>query len=217
MTAPTDILVILDGDLTSVVGAAMVRDELLGSEGARAWAVVAPGTGAAAPLRRSAALDTAEAFGLAIAGQQHADESQNQLLVRAVEMARERGIQRVLWPIHAGGAGMVDLDEAARLVHRGMLASRMVQLAHGDAQPILMRADLIDLADEQVAELVLDVDAPVRLAWWWDARLAARMQADQPLPESGLDAPAKLKVTQMRRWLPALTDAGIELGLRAKG
>jgi hypothetical protein len=207
----SDILIILDGDLTSIVGAAMLRDELLGASGCRGWAVIAPGVGAAASLRRAAAIETADAFGFSIALQQRADESQNQVLIRSVEAARERGCGRISWPIHAGGVGVVDLDEAARLVHRASLAARLVQLASADAAPITIRADVVDLADEQVADLVLDVDAPVRLAWWWDAVLVPRVLSDNVPTERTLDALARLKLSQLRRWLPVLVDAGVDV------
>lgn len=208
-----DILLILDGDLASVVGAAIARDELLGQSGSRGFAAIAPGFGAAAPLRRSAAIDTAESFGLQVVLSQRVDESQNQFLVRTVETAQERGIGEISWPVHAGGVGVIDLDEAARLVHRVQLASRLVHLAHAEAAPIPIKADLVDLADEQIADLALDVDAPVRLTWWWDATLVARVMADRLPPDSALDATSRLKVTQIRRWLPVLMDAGVELSV----
>lgn len=211
VTVPSDILVIIDGDLSSIVGAAMARDELLGSTGHRGWAAVAPGTGSAASLRRAASIEIADAFGLAVALQQKPEESQNQLLLRSVETARERNCRRVSWPIHAGGAGVVDLDEAARCVHRAALASRMVQLAAADESPILVRAELIDLADEQIADLALDVDAPVRLAWWWDATLVGRFANDRLPQEQSLDTVSRMKLNQIRRWLPVLMDAGVDV------
>lgn len=209
----TDILVILDGDLPSVVGAAIARDELLGAQGHRGTAVIAPGVGAAAPFRRAAALETAEAFGFQVLLTQRADESQNQILLRTVEVAREQRIGRISWPIHAGGTGVVDLDDAARFVHRALLAARLVQLAHADGQPITIRADLVDLADEQIADLALDVDAPVRLTWWWDDALVARIMSDRLPPDSALDAGSRLKASQIRRWLPVLMDAGVDLSV----
>lgn len=213
MNSPTDILVILDGDLPSVVGAAIARDELLGSQGHRGTAVIAPGSGSAAPFRRSAALDTAEAFGFQVLLTQGPDESQNQLLLRTVEVARAQRIARISWPIHAGGSGMVDLDKAARLVHRAHLAARLVQLAHADPQPVTIRADLVDLADEQIADLALDVDAPARLTWWWDDVLVARVMSDRVPAEAALNAGSRMKVSQIRRWLPILMDAGVDLSL----
>jgi hypothetical protein len=209
----SDILVILDGDLPSIVGAAIARDELLGAQGNRGTAAIAPGVGAVASFRRSAALNTADAFGFQVLLNQGPDESQNQVLLRGVEVAREHGIGKVSWPIHAGGSGVVDLDEAARVVHRAHLAARMVQLAHADGQSITVRADLIDLADEQIADLVLDVDAPARLAWWWDDVLVARVMSDRLPPDSALDASSRLKITQIRRWIPVLMDAGVDLSL----
>lgn len=213
MADGSNILILLDGDLSSVVGAAIVRDELLGAAGCQGLAAIAPGVGAAAPLRRSAAIDIAEAFGLRVVLTQRADESQNQLLVRAAEVAREQRVGKISWPVHAGGVGVVDLDEAARLVHRAGLAARLVQLASADHDPIPIRAELVDLADEQVADLALDVDAPVRLAWWWDDTLVARVMSDRLPPDTALDAASRLKVSQIRRWLPILMDAGVDLSL----
>lgn len=169
-------LVMLDGDLPGLLAcaAASRADRLVGPgdrRGSSAW--VQPGLD---PATEASALRQAEFFGLAMieAERRGTDSSRDAAwtetaaLLAASRAAVESGLHAVVWPIHAGRE--LDLDRAARAVDRALLASRLASL---DAEALGLGAVEVhtpyaDFTSEQVAELALDMDLPLRLCWWWD-------------------------------------------------
>lgn len=124
-------------------------------------------------------------------------------LLVAVEVARANGCGRIVWPVHthatddtlAGG-----IDGIAASVDRALLVERLAML---DAEPASVTPDtedlaietpLVDVTDAQVAELVVDLDAPAYLCWWW-----------RPLTE---DAAERTAASERTAWTGALHDAG---------
>lgn len=116
-------------------------------------------------------------------------------LLAAVELARTSGATRVVWPVHyhADDATLPGwLDQVASAVDRALLTSRLALLDSG--AEVTIETPLVDLTDRQTADLVVDLDAPAYLAWWWRRR-----------PEPPAEA---LAVQERRAWLDALRDAG---------
>lgn len=93
-------------------------------------------------------------------------EAETLLLVRACTLAAELGLPRVVWP-----ARRDDLDDSARAHDRALLIARVAGLdAEAVGAPELrIDAPYLDLSDEQVAELVEDIGAPIESCWWADA------------------------------------------------
>lgn len=116
-------------------------------------------------------------------------------LLAAVEVARAAGARRVVWPIqfHSDHDSLPEkLDQIAGAVDRALLVSRLSLLDQGDE--VTIETPLVDLTDTQLADLVVDLDAPAYLCWWW--RRLAEGQAE------ALAAPER------RAWLSTLRDAG---------
>ena len=93
-------------------------------------------------------------------------------LLSATLAAVERGIDRVIWPIHAGIAGKpteMDLDAASRHVDRALLVTRIVAMDadRHHCSSIIVETPYADFSDRQLAELALDMGAPFRKAPWW--------------------------------------------------
>lgn len=93
-------------------------------------------------------------------------------LIAATLAAAGRGIDRLVWPIHAGVAGHpneMDLDAASSHVDRALLVTRLVALDAGEhhCPSIIVETPYADFSDRQLAELALDMGAPFRKAPWW--------------------------------------------------
>lgn len=120
-------------------------------------------------------------------------QEQSTLLLMAAYAAARAGLRRVVWPIRADDlGGGVDLDACADATDRALLVSRLVTLdlegRDTPVQEVRIETPLVDLADAQLADLAMDLAAPVKLCWWWGGRVA-----DLPLAES-----------EWERWAPLL-------------
>ena len=114
------------------------------------------------------------------------------LLMMAAEEARRLGCSDVVWPVVCGA----DLDELATAAERARLVSRLTMLPPHQGRTragvpglIRIRTPLADLTPLQVAELALDLDAPVQTCWWQPGARSA------PAGESqGFGEPASAQV-----------------------
>ncbi|VAX40532.1 hypothetical protein MNBD_PLANCTO03-1615 [hydrothermal vent metagenome] len=124
-------------------------------------------------------------------------------LLAGVEAARGAGCCRVIWPVqyHADRDSLPSqLDRIAAAVDRALLVSRLGLLdgegssGGGAGEEITIETPLVDLTDRQIADLVVDLDAPAYLCWWW-------RQLGEPEAEA---------VASVERgvWLAALGEAG---------
>lgn len=105
-------------------------------------------------------------------------------LVEVALAARAMGVRRVVWPAHAGadhadGGGGGVLDRMAAIIDRAALVSRLVSLDDeragnvgvdardaGRGVGVEITTPHADLSDREMAELMLDLDAPVWTCWW---------------------------------------------------
>lgn len=198
MTEFNRTLVVGDGGLASILACAAAADAALLAEPdagqrqairpilwAPAWA------GHAAPARRWAVRRQAEFFEMELveapeqaipsgdaepqARGDHRDWSaDSRLLVSASRTGIDRGCTRVVWPFHSSDAQCPDIDEVSRAVDRALLVSRLVRLdahLHG-IDSFRIDIPMVDFSDRQIADLVIDMDLPVRLCWWWHAEMA---------------------------------------------
>jgi len=125
-------------------------------------------------------------------------ERATRMLVNAGFAAALRGAGRVLWPVHFFNGTDIDLDQIADAFDRATLVTRLLGL---DAQPgVRVEIPYADFTDRQVAELAVDLDAPLRLCWWWHAQLAA------PTTEGG--AAGEEFRAEHRRWSALLRETG---------
>lgn len=117
-------------------------------------------------------------------------------LVKASVAAVGRGCGSVVWPVHSSQPQSPDLDEVSRAVDRALLVGRLIaldaDLHHGPGFHI--ETPMVDLSDRQIADLVLDMDLPVGLCWWWHA-------------EMGRDGTAEFR-REHERWVTVLRDVG---------
>ncbi|MFN0130986.1 MAG: hypothetical protein ACKVW3_00385 [Phycisphaerales bacterium] len=92
-------------------------------------------------------------------------------LVEVAQWAHARGIRRVIWPANAG-ADAPDggvLDRVAGIIDRAALVSRLVSMDDDRAGTdcgVEIETPYADLSDREIAELMLDLDAPVWTCWW---------------------------------------------------
>ena len=90
-------------------------------------------------------------------------------LIHSAIGAAVAGFATVVWPVHAGPGAEPDLDRVALAIDRALLVSRLVALDAADHGCPAIRVDTpyADFTDRQLAELALDLDAPVHTCWWW--------------------------------------------------
>lgn len=163
--------VICDGDLPALVMLCIATErwhlEAGGAAGGGPMALVEE-FGAAVPfVRRQAELLGCEAVEVPEV------EGESRMLLAAALAAGTRGATRLVWPVTLGalvapgGAREPDdLDAVALACDRAILVGRLASLDLSGAG-IVVEAPLADLSDRQVAELALDLDAPVELCRWW--------------------------------------------------
>ena len=187
-------LVIGDGDLSTIIAAAAAADAALLAEpdperrrALRPVMYVPPLFGVSAAARKWALRRQAELFEMELVeasadsrekpqgGTGQGEWPRDTLnLVQASVAAIERGCTQVVWPTHTVHAQSPDLDDVARAVDRALLVARLISL-DGDhhGQPgFRIETPLVDLSDRQLADLVIDMDLPVRLCWWWHAEMS---------------------------------------------
>lgn len=121
------------------------------------------------------------------------------LLIEACREAEALGCGEVIWPAVLGddADALVAGDELCRCINR--LASWAC--TDGSAEREALRAPLIDLTRAQVADLALDLDAPIDLCWW---------HADQRHAEASGQA-----WNAEALWMPIIAAAADSLGLPA--
>ena len=207
-----DTMVLLDGDLPSVVALAAIREEMevhrrearpgSGTSGRVAVCGI-PWNGPLGGLFYSAIRRLAEVDGLPIIDAAMPDfcnstspglrESTG--LLACAHAAAAAGYSRVVWPITAGAGEGVDIDRAAAIMDRALLCGRLVAIdASSHGRPgIHIETPYADLSDKQVADLALDMAVPLEGCWWWSDR------------ETGTDAGAELA---RARWMPRLMEMG---------
>jgi hypothetical protein len=97
---------------------------------------------------------------------------QSRALLAAAHVAAAAGKRRLVWGVQYAFVGSEpDLDLVASTVDRCLLVSRLASLdlcrdAAGAAPEVRIDTPLVDLCDEQVADLALDMRVPWRTAWW---------------------------------------------------
>lgn len=94
---------------------------------------------------------------------------QSLALVQAALAGAGAGFTTVVWPVHAGPGAEPDLDRVALAIDRALLVSRLVALDADEHGIPAIRVDTpyADFTDRQLAELAIDLDAPVQACWWW--------------------------------------------------
>lgn len=128
-----------------------------------------------------------------------AGEDTSRALVAAGFEASRLACDVVLWPIQFSLGAELALDLASRAIDRALLASRLVSIdvGAGNGTPITINPAYADFSDAQVADLVMDMDAPIELCWWWHAELAG-----------GPPEHSALFRAERKRWLKVLEPAG---------
>lgn len=160
-----------DGDLPALVMLCIAAErwhlEAGGAAGEGPMALVEEFGGAVPFVRRQAELLGCEAVEVPEV------EGESRVLLGAALAAGARGATRLVWPVTLGeplaskGPHAPDaLDAVALACDRAIQIGRLASLDLPGAG-IIVEAPLADLSDRQVAELALDLDAPVELCRWW--------------------------------------------------
>lgn len=138
-----------------------------------------------AKLRAEAAARAVDLLGGKLAGDEHGDltprfdvagEGDSRLLLHAAYQAIAAGCTRVVWPVQFGEdlrTPTPSLERVATAVDRAMLVSRVAGLDAPDAAGVEVVAPFVDLSDRQIAEMVMDIEAPLTACWWWGVDLPA--------------------------------------------
>lgn len=109
-----------------------------------------------------------------------AGEDQTRLLVHAAYLAASLGCDRVVWPVQFGEdlrAATPSLDRVASAIDRALLVSRLVGLDTDRVRGVEIETPFADLSDRQIAEMVMDVEAPLAACWWWGGGSPAALAA----------------------------------------
>ena len=124
-------------------------------------------------------------------------------LVSAVYTAIAAGATRVVWPIHFQSDTQTlsdSLDAIAAAVDKALLIGRLGLLEHHPMTPpqhpdMTIDTPLVDLTSSQLADLVVDMDVPVHLAWWCRSQPTRANRTGK-------------STTQKHDWLDVLGQAG---------
>lgn len=160
-------LVIDDGGVAALVACC------LATQPSRVTPYAAPAAGPGAQCRIEAVKRRADLLGLSKptfrpAGDTPSEDPFAETTLCLLDAGREalrRGLSIVVWPVHLG----VDVDAMERELARARLVERLVSLdAPGglDGGVVRIETPLLDLADDQIAALAQDLDAPLDTAWW---------------------------------------------------
>jgi hypothetical protein len=204
---PPKALVISDGGLPALLAAAMEAERRISGGGGGGCLMPWPSRPDLAEAQVSAASSAARFLNLepvhpVIATPQAAAAQPGAMgdslaLLAALHAARLAGCERVVWPIHHhhddDSIGR-DLDRLGAAIDRAQLIGRLGLLDGPDASPVRFETPLIDLTDGQLADLVVDLDAPVHLSWWWRPAGDARVET--------------IAAEERAAWLSALAGAG---------
>lgn len=188
------ILTIVDGGLESLVASILINPP------ARAAAWFVGGAPEEIACRRAAARLQAELIGLEDFIEPSVEPwlglpggfGEAAMLLAALATAAESKRARVLWPKHVSG----DLDAMLDASDRALLVQRIGLIELGDSEQLDVHIDspLLDLTDRQIAELAVDLEAPLWSCWW-------ALPAAADIPEAQ---------TERRRWAELLRDCGGE-------
>jgi hypothetical protein len=206
---PEHVLVMVDGELPSIVAAANAREATSRAAGKPRGAVLWPALDPSDP-RQDSVLALSTALGLPLlprrsvsVGLDPAAASPSRTLIDACTDAAADGRSEVIWPVKfppgAHADAVPDLGLISRAVDRALLVSRLMALDAGlHGQPSLhVEVPYVDLTDRQVADLAVDLAAPVHRAWWWEGdsveALAARDRWLPTLQAAGYRAPARAR------------------------
>ncbi len=125
-------------------------------------------------------------------------ESATMELVNAAYFALRGGCSKLVWPIQVdrGQGEREAFDQAAEVCDRALLVSRLVLLdAVGAEVPeVTITTPMVDLDDDQVAEMAVDLAVPMPTLWWWSSKLAGERAS-----------------YERTRWLAALEAAGCSM------
>lgn len=197
-------LILSDGSIAGLFASANAREAHMLSGGAAdrvpgVMPFVTPldSMAAAMPaLMRHARLQ-AEALGLAFVPPPEVFQAESLGLGEAVALlaAAYRGVaagyDTIVWPASGAIGEAVDLGRVATIADRALLASRLVAIdaAAHDTPGIRIETPFADLTDGQLADLALDINAPLDTCWWWGGQGVAAMARE--------------------RWMAALHGAGL--------
>lgn len=203
MAAQGRVLIVADGGLAGLVACACAA-EGLGLDLERAWVACWSAGDANDPLRLAACRTQAERLGLESAdlpqtlSGQPAEREALQLLL-AAQTARRLHAERLLWAAHAGADDdqPPDVERMAAMVDRALLAGRLASVDDppNPAAPVEIELPWLDLTDRQLAELAVDLAAPVETCWWWGPGQTGRGEAGR----------------EYRRWAERLKRSGPEV------
>jgi hypothetical protein len=105
-----------------------------------------------------------------------ASHDQSPALLAAARIAATVGRRRLVWGVQYPYLGTEpDLDAIATTVDRTLLISRLASLdlwddSEATVPEILIETPLVDLSDEQVADLASDMSVPWQTVWWLGAQ-----------------------------------------------
>lgn len=116
-------------------------------------------------------------------------------LLQAFGEAARRHSTSVVWPIWQGrlaGEGTPSLDAVATEMDRAELVTRLAGLdltnaAASDAGGLFIETPYADLDHASIADLSVDLDVPVGLAWWASSSIAQAVRStwDEALRSAG--------------------------------
>lgn len=217
MAATAEPLMILDGDIASLVALSCASDEAVSIGSGRSpgpcAAVWVPSIFGQTQRERSAACDRQIAlFNARRLNKSEADQGLRQIgdgphltpmLLASIAHAQAHGSDRVVWPAHPGSAqnqAEIDLDLASSIIDRALLVEQLARLDSPSGQArITIETPHADLTDRQLAELAADLAVPVKTLWWWGGQSdEAHRQRDRWLAlfrETGLWKPAEVGST----------------------
>lgn len=183
------VLVLSDGGMASLVACAIERERVaqgiaergIGPRVAVApWALAGGGEGWERDRRIRSIARQVELLGFELMGELESrgrsiQERESEGLLKAAQHAAREGFERLVWPVQGVRAGEVgtaglDLEWTARVVDKAVLVGRLVAVDANEHQlpGFKVEVPLADLSDEQLADLALDLDAPVQACWWFD-------------------------------------------------
>lgn len=201
-------IVLTDGGLPSLLVSAMEAERGLRDGGGGGLLLPACAYGRTEAPRREAIISQGRFFGLPLAepvvpppslGDGPPGYEHTQTLVSALYTALTSRCTRVVWPIqfhHDDETLADDLDRIGAAADRALLIARLAMLdAPTEAgEELIIETPLIDLTEAQITDLVVDLDAPVYLTWWW-----------RPSADSHTES---LALTEREAWIPALERVG---------
>lgn len=184
-------LVLLDGDVEGLVALALAAEECAARGGTHP-----PGATCIEPAgpRVRASVEQARRHGVEWLAPP-APAGLFSLSLGAVgEVAMQKGADCVVWPVRAG-RGAERVRDAALALDRALLLGRLLSLEADVAgvPEVRFSTPLVDLDDEQLAELAADLGVDLELCWW----------ASDPSPHAR---------SLRQRWSAAMDAFGVTLG-----